>query len=78
MDGIEATRRIREHERSTGGRRLPIVAMTANVMPEARQALLEAGIDDFAYKPIVGREFAATLARWLGKAPADKEGPLSA
>ncbi|MDH4189710.1 MAG: PAS domain S-box protein [Betaproteobacteria bacterium] len=66
MDGIEATRRIRAHEARTGARRVPIVALTASVMQDTRVEALAAGIDDFAAKPIVRKEFAATLARWVG------------
>ncbi len=69
MDGIEATRLIRARESETG-LRTPIVAMTANVMPEAKRAFLEAGIDDFVSKPFVGKDFVATLARWLRAADA--------
>src|SRR5690606_19373276 len=47
LDGYTATRRWREHEASRGGRRLPIVAMTANVMAGDRQRCLDAGMDDY-------------------------------
>jgi PAS domain S-box-containing protein len=65
LDGVEATARIRAHETAGGRPRTPIVAMTANVMPEARRAALAAGIDDFIFKPFVGKDLAATLDRWL-------------
>ena len=50
MDGIEATRRIREYE---GGRkRTPIVALTANAMMGTLERCLEAGMDDYLTKPL--------------------------
>jgi CheY-like chemotaxis protein len=52
MDGLAATRAIRRLER---GRRLPIVAMTANAMPEDRQRCQEAGMDGFLAKPVSTR-----------------------
>jgi CheY-like chemotaxis protein len=48
MDGLQATRAMREDGRWQD---LPIVAITANVTPEDRQACLDAGMDDFIGKP---------------------------
>ena len=39
MDGFTATRRIRERKQADGGKRLPIIALTANVMSEDREKL---------------------------------------
>jgi signal transduction histidine kinase len=56
MDGLEATRRIRslESQRLTanGGRRAPIVALTANVLSHQKQAYADAGMDVVVAKPI--------------------------
>ncbi|ENO88066.1 ATP-binding protein [Thauera linaloolentis] len=52
MDGLEATRRIRAHERECGRRRIPILAMTASAREEDRQICLAAGMDDFLTKPL--------------------------
>jgi CheY-like chemotaxis protein len=51
MDGIEATRKIcREWP---NGHRPRIIALSAGVMPEERQACLDAGIEEFLTKPLV-------------------------
>ena len=66
MDGLEATRRFRAGERpSTSRARLPIIAMTANVLPEAVQACRASGMDDFLAKPFARDKMVALLARWL-------------
>ncbi len=62
LDGLEATRRIRETE---AGRRLPIVAFTAFTLPEDRQRCLDAGMNDLVCKPVEPAVLLATLARWL-------------
>jgi CheY-like chemotaxis protein len=51
MDGLEATRQIRERERSRGQSYTPIIAMTANAMAEDQAACLDAGMDEFISKP---------------------------
>jgi CheY-like chemotaxis protein len=67
MDGLEATRRIRELEAGTG-RHVPIVALTANAFESDRRACLDAGMDDFIAKPFRAPELVATLDRWLAAA----------
>ncbi len=51
MDGLEATRRIREQETETGTH-IPIVAMTAHAMEGDDQKCLAVGMDDYVSKPI--------------------------
>ncbi len=63
MDGIEATRRIRE---LPGGREVKIAAVTASAFKEQRQELLDAGMDDFVRKPYRFDEIYGCLARQLG------------
>jgi len=51
MDGIEAAREIRKREEETG-KHIPIVALTANAFEEDKKKCLEAGMDEYATKPI--------------------------
>ncbi len=61
MDGLEATRKIRENPVWAG---LPIIAMTANAMTGDRENCLAAGMNDYISKPLHHKEMYATLARW--------------
>jgi PAS domain S-box-containing protein len=63
MDGLAATRHIRSAA-DLEAPRLPIIAMTANVLPEHVARCLEAGMDDHIGKPIVPARLFETLARW--------------
>ncbi|MDK2910456.1 MAG: two-component system, sensor histidine kinase and response regulator [Bacteroidales bacterium] len=51
MDGLEATRMIREIEKQRGGKRTRIVALTANAMKDDKEKCFEAGLDDYISKP---------------------------
>jgi PAS domain S-box-containing protein len=55
MDGVEATKRIREREQKTG-EHVPIVALTAHSMVGDRERFLEAGMDDYLSKPLSANE----------------------
>lgn len=69
LDGRETCRRLRRSE--TGGRRLPVIAITGHTRPEEREACLAAGMDDCLVKPFQAADLAAMLDRWTGIAAAD-------
>jgi PAS domain S-box-containing protein len=71
IDGLGATRAIRELERG-GGRHLPIIALTAHAMLSNREACLAAGMDDFLSKPVQIESLRSAIALWTaaGAAPA--------
>ncbi len=64
MDGLEATRKIREWERDRGGH-LPIIGMTANAIKGSRESCLDAGMDDYLSKPVRREELQALLTAWM-------------
>ncbi|MEZ5963294.1 MAG: response regulator [Planctomycetota bacterium] len=68
MDGYEATSRLR-----ADGCRLPILALTADGLADARQRCLDAGCDDYASKPIDRRGLVRTLERLLERDHRDRE-----
>jgi len=68
MDGLAATVAIRAQEALTGGH-LPIIALTANVMPEQIEHCFEAGMDDYMSKPVKETEFVAKLRQWAPQQP---------
>ncbi|HEX4182764.1 MAG TPA: response regulator [Caulobacteraceae bacterium] len=64
MDGLQASRRIRELPGPAGA--VPIVAMTANAMRTDQEACLAAGMNDFISKPIDPEAFLGVVARFMG------------
>ncbi len=72
MDGMEAAHLIRHKEKeSNHGRRVPIIAMTANAMQGDREMCISAGMDDYISKPIDAMQLKDLLEKWLpaGEAP---------
>ncbi len=66
MDGLEATRQIRS---MTAHADLPILAMTANVFEEDREACMDAGMVDFVGKPVEVANLFAKMVKWLQVKP---------
>ncbi|MBD9481582.1 response regulator [Pseudomonas sp. PDM14] len=62
MDGYEATRRIRQSGRWPD---LPIIALTANALPDERERCQNAGMNDYLAKPFRREDLAALLDTWL-------------
>ncbi len=71
MDGLTATRNIREIESTLNEERIPIIALTAHAMQGDREKCLEAGMDDYITKPIKRQELEETIQRYVEKS---KEG----
>lgn len=67
LDGLEATRAIRENEKESG-KKTPIIAMTAHAMKGDREDCIDAGMDEYVTKPIRS----ATLMEALAKTIPDK------
>jgi CheY-like chemotaxis protein len=63
MDGLEATRRIKQTE---AGKATPIAALTAHALEEEKGAILAAGCDDFVRKPLHEQEIFGAMAKHLG------------
>jgi len=64
IDGIEALRRIRK-DRTLD--RLPVIAVSASVMPDDQQKIVTSGFDAFVTKPINLKQFLATVQRLLAE-----------
>ena len=65
MDGLEATRRIRDSERF---RSLPIISLTAKAMKGDREICLEAGASDYITKPVDEDRLLAVMYNWIQRA----------
>ncbi|MBG0790380.1 MAG: response regulator [Desulfovibrionaceae bacterium] len=66
MDGISATRAIRDQNSGVLDPEVPIIALTAYALKGDRERFLEAGMNDYISKPITMRGFLATIARVAG------------
>jgi signal transduction histidine kinase/HPt (histidine-containing phosphotransfer) domain-containing protein len=77
MDGLEATRHIRQGTAGNKAKNLPVIAMTAHAMANIRKKCLDAGMNDFISKPIKKNELAACLNSFeFSNAVDDNTGPL--
>jgi len=74
LDGLEATRRIRDPESKVLDHAVPVIAMTAHAMVGDRETCLEAGMDDYVTKPVRPQELFEAIGRWYPR----KEEKMSA
>jgi|GEM_PF-5162370 len=65
MDGLEAVRIIRDTNSKVRDHNVPVIALTAHSMQGDREKCLEAGMDDYLPKPIVPKDVAEMLEKWL-------------
>ena len=72
MDGLEATRRLREWERENNRIPCPILALTANVLSADEAACRAAGMGGFLSKPVRKKELLEHIAAWTRNQAADR------
>ncbi len=64
MDGFEATANIRKNEKEQNLPRIPIIALTANVLEGYKQTCLENGMDDYLSKPVTVGGVTSIVQKW--------------
>ncbi len=77
MDGLAATRYIRQADSDLLDPEIPIIAMTAHALSGDKERCLAAGMDDYVAKPVEPRQLAEKLAQWLPELKADARRILS-
>jgi len=65
MDGLKATKIIRENETRNNRYRTPIICLTAHVMEDDREKFLVSGMDDYVPKPLNRNELLKVTSKWL-------------
>jgi PAS domain S-box-containing protein len=78
MDGLEATRAIRNPRSAVLDHHIPIIAMTAHAAAADRDLCLSSGMNDYVSKPVKPQVLAATLEKWLPQESGPKEVPAAA
>ncbi len=71
MDGLSAMRRIRQAEKNIQNKRVPILALTADIQQETLSKVFRAGGDGLIPKPFKQKEFISMLDKWL---PGEQQG----
>ncbi|MBI5251033.1 MAG: response regulator [Desulfomonile tiedjei] len=70
MDGLQATKILRDREKKTGGH-FPVIAMTAYAMKGDKERCLESGMDGYISKPITAQELYETIEHVMGSLEKD-------
>jgi CheY-like chemotaxis protein len=65
MDGYTVSTKIREYEKETHLKATPIVALTANAVPESEQKTKHSGMNDIMYKPFSKHQLIEKIKVWL-------------
>jgi len=67
MDGLQATRIIRDKKSAVKNHDIPIIGLTAHVMKGDREKCLAAGMNDYLSKPLHPHNFTSALEKWLNR-----------
>ena len=78
MDGLEATRQIRDGKSAVRNHSIPVVAMTASAMKEDRDNCLKAGMNDYISKPVNPADLARVLKQYSDMQIDEKVNPAAA
>ena len=70
MNGFQATQAIRQHEKKTGRKAVPIIGMTAHALQGDKEKCIEAGMDAYLSKPFNADELRSKLAEFIENAKA--------
>lgn len=73
MDGIEATKIIRELDEASG-KHTPIIALSASVMPRDKEIVFKAGVDDFIGKPVKAQHLINKIVKLVEKSRTENQG----
>ncbi|WP_281646548.1 response regulator [Parendozoicomonas sp. Alg238-R29] len=65
MDGLEATRQLRQNEKQ--GEHLPVIALTAHALAEEQKELMKAGMNDYLTKPVSEQQLLHIISDWADK-----------
>ncbi|MFA5262532.1 MAG: PAS domain S-box protein [Opitutaceae bacterium] len=78
MDGLEATRQIRNPQTQSRNHDIPIIAMTAHAMARDQEMCLAAGMNDYVSKPVEPEALAKVLEKWLPEKETDSSDAVNA
>lgn len=73
MDGVDATKAIRENEILDGRQHTPIICLSAHVMDHETEEFIESGMDDCLPKPINKKQLLAVIGTWLKNSKANQQ-----